>query len=82
MPRTVIEIVNPLPGGQCFTSATRAKQYCDSGIAYMLKDGRLQFRAAFQAKRERSDVYVKGQVWWNGNDLDQLAMHKPGEVVS
>ena len=83
MSRTVVEIANPLSGGQRFTSLERAQRYCESGAAYMLKDGRLRFRAAYQARRERSDVYVdrRGTIWWNGSDPDRTAMHRPGEVV-
>jgi len=83
MSRKIVEIANPLPGGQRFTSAKRAGQYCHTGAAYMLRDGRLQFRARIQAQRRQvSDVYIRSTVWWNGNDSDASAMHRPGEVVS
>jgi hypothetical protein len=83
MSRKIIEIANPLPGGQRFTSTKRAKQYCCTGAAYMLRDGRLQFRAHIQEhRRPASDVYIRGIVWWNGSDSDPGAMHRPGEVVS
>lgn len=81
MSRHVIEIANPLPGGQRFTSLKRAEQYCRQGSAYMLKDGRLQFRARVQAQRRTgSDVYIRDTVWWDG--ADPGGMHRPGEVVS
>ena len=83
MSREIVEIANPLPGGQRFTSAKRAEQYCRTGAAYMMRDGRLQFRARIQEqRRQASDIYIRGKVWWNGNDSDPSAMHRPGEVVS
>jgi hypothetical protein len=83
MSRHIVEIANPLPGGQCFTSTKRAKQYCSTGAAFMLRDGRLQFRARVQEqRRQASDIYIRGTVWWNGSDKDPLATHRPGDVVS
>jgi hypothetical protein len=83
MSRKIVEIANPLPGGQSFTSAKRAEQYCRTGAAFMLRDGRLQFRARVQEhRRQPSDVYIRGIILWNGSDLDASAMHRPGEVVS
>ena len=35
-----------------------------------------------QSERRASDVYIRGIVWWNGNDSDPSAMHRPGEVIS
>jgi hypothetical protein len=68
MPREIIKIANPMPGGRSFTSAARAALYVQTDAAYMLPDGRLQFRAACQAKRQRSDTYVdaRGTIFWNG----------------
>lgn len=63
-----IRIVNPLPGGSEYTSVKQASEYCASGVAFMLADGRLMFKRALQARRLASDVYVdpKGTIWWNG----------------
>jgi hypothetical protein len=80
MSRQIIEIANPLPGGQSFTSLKRAQEYCRKGVAYKLKDGRLRFRAQTQSRREASDVYIRGMVFWNGRNPGH--MHRPGEVVS
>jgi hypothetical protein len=86
LPRQLIEIANPLPGGQWLTSTKRAEDYCRRGVAYMLKDGRLQFRASFQKGRLHSDIYIDtrakrdGAIWWNADD--PRGMHKPGELVS
>lgn len=81
-----IVIANPLPGGQGFTSIHAAQRYCDSGIAYYLRDGRLKFRKSHLAQRIFSDVHIdsraqhEGAIWWDGDDPG--GMHKPGEVVS
>jgi hypothetical protein len=81
MPRNVIEIANPRRYGETCTSMIRAIEYCNRGLAYFLKDGRLKFRAS---QRQASDVYVdrRGTIWWNGArshyvDGKDIAMFPP-----
>lgn len=65
MSRQVVEIANPRRHGETHTSLVRAQDYCARGLAYILPDGRLKFRAS---QRRSSDVYVDecGTRWWNG----------------
>lgn len=64
----------------------QAREYCNQGLAYFLRDGRLKFRAHEQ--RVASDVYVeeRGTIWWNGarsNYVDgkDIAAFPPGSNV-
>jgi len=71
MSRIVIQIANPLPGGQSCTSEQRAQDYCKRGVAFMRPDGKLQFSAGCQANRERESEaefrkHRGGVLYWNG----------------
>jgi hypothetical protein len=80
--RRSVEVVNPRPGTPSHLSRNRAQQYCDAGIAYYTKDGRLRFRGLDSTSRTGSDVYIRGKVLWNGESKNPFAMFKPGEIRS
>jgi hypothetical protein len=71
MPRKVIRIANPLPGGQDCTSEARALDYCNKGVAFINYSGLLQFKAGCQVNRDReaeSEFRANrgGVLYWNG----------------
>lgn len=87
MPKPV-KIINPLPGGQSYTSEKRARNFCRRGIAFMVGD-RLQFvervrvdRADKEWMKEEIEKNRGGVVYWNGTSKDPCAMKKPGEIRS
>ena len=78
----VVEIANPYPGGQSYTSERKAQEYIARGRAQMV-NGQLQFvdrpRLSRQAIKDMRQA--AGMVFWNGSD-SPLCMHRPGEVRS
>jgi len=58
--RERVELADPRPGSRPSVSLGRALEYCQSGVAYFLRDGRLRFRTHKAAARAFSDVYVAG----------------------
>ncbi len=89
-----IEIANPRSGGAKRTSARRAEEFIQRGIATWLPDGKVMFveqaRLRFAAAEMRQSLWEearefernrKGVVFWNGEE-SELAMHRPGEVRS
>jgi hypothetical protein len=88
-----IRIANPQPGSARHTTIQQAERYVRRGEAVLIGQ-ELHFLSdveqrrmhsieqQIQSERRASDVYIRGQVWWNGSDPDLLAMHKPGERVS
>jgi hypothetical protein len=82
-----IRIANPQPGGQSYTSTTRAQHFVRRGIA-VVNDGMLHFLSDSPADIRARRLRVKqmreaaGMVFWNGAVADECAMKRPGEVRS
>ena len=74
----VVEIANPYPGGQSYTSERKAREYITRGRAQLV-NGQLQFVDRPRLGRQASKA--AGMVFWNGSD-SPLCMHRPGEVRS
>jgi hypothetical protein len=87
-----ISIVNPRPGSTKLTTASQAERYVRRGEA-VLNGRELTFLTEAErrhkvnvekqisiSERRASDVYIKGTVWWDGDDIG--GMHRPGEVIS
>jgi hypothetical protein len=86
-----VRIANPLPGSSRFTTASQAERYVrrkeaviiDSVLHFLSPAEQRHMRNVeriIQSERRASDVYVRGIVWWDGNDAG--GMHRPGERVS
>jgi hypothetical protein len=86
-----IRIANPQPGSAKYTSVSRAERFVRRKEAVILnselhflspaEQRRMQtINRIIKSERRASDVYIRGIVWWNGNDPG--GMHRPGEVVS
>jgi len=74
MTRHAVEIANPLPGGMEYTSPSRAQDYINMGIAYMVGN-KLQFDEEHQVRKQ----VLRSMTFWNGSD-DPRKQHRPGEV--
>lgn len=86
-----IRISNPQPGRSRYTTVSQAERYVRRGEAVFIGNAlhfiepdqvrsRRSMMHTIASERRASDVYVKGTVWWDGDDPG--GMHYPGEVVS
>jgi hypothetical protein len=79
-----IEISNPLHGGMAYTSEDRARYFERRGLGRM-QGGKFFFYEDTQESRNMELLFAQnrgGMLYWNGNDRNPYAMHRPGEVVS
>ena len=82
-----VQIANPQPGGQTYTSTKRADQFIRRGIAVMI-NGRLNFVTSTTSEirqirlREKQLREAAGMCYWNGAVKEEWAMKRPGEVRS
>lgn len=85
----MIRIVNPRPGSAPYTSIRAAMKYVRRKIARFTEEGELFFfngnRSDEERKTAQAEVQSKARrlgkiVFWNGEDGDPLAIHRPGEV--
>ena len=85
-----VPILNPLDGGNRYTSRRRADDFVRRGVAELTPTG-LRFlddvqslRVAQREQRESGDVSILqdrgGVVWWNGCDSRPFARHEPGKT--
>jgi hypothetical protein len=86
-----IRIANPQPGSSRYTTTSQAERYVRRKEAVIIGNA-LHFLSPaeqrhmqnidriIQSERRASDVYIRGIVWWDGNDAG--GMHRPGERVS
>jgi len=79
-----IEIANPLSGGMAYTSEDRAGNFERRGLGRM-QGGKFFFFEDTQESRSEELLFAQnrgGVLYWNGDDRNPYAMHKPGEVIS
>jgi hypothetical protein len=90
MPRSHVEILNPVPGGSRWTSSRRAQYFIHRGLAVMA-NGKLlfhgpglEFRRRLEAARfEQAVAEGRGErVYWNGSRKSPWAMCRPGQARS
>jgi hypothetical protein len=74
----IVSIINPLAGGQSYTSLKSANDFVRRGRA-IFENGQLRFVSRTERKQRE---YIKNLTFWNGADRNPLAMHRPGEVRS
>jgi hypothetical protein len=86
----VVRIANPVSGGKKYTSLKRVLGFLRSGRGKMTLEGEFMFydSPSLVARREAEEVDASirrhrgGVVYWNGDDKNPMAQHRPGEARS